>query len=59
MWEQKSNTLFADYFDALTVMHSDHADFENIHAKLMADFEYNVSRAAVGSVNKNRPNLKP
>jgi hypothetical protein len=44
IWEPKSKTLFTDYFDALTEVHSDYADFENIHSKLMSDFEKNIKR---------------
>jgi hypothetical protein len=43
MWEQKSQTLFTDYFDALTEIRSDYADFENIYKKLMSKFELNVT----------------
>jgi phenylalanine-4-hydroxylase len=43
MWEQKSQTLFTDYFDALTETRSDYADFENIYKKLMSKFELNVT----------------
>jgi len=43
MLEPRSQTLFTDYFDALTEIRSDYADFENIHAKLMTDFRGNLS----------------
>jgi hypothetical protein len=36
--EQKSGLLFREYFDALTDVRSDHADFENIYDKLMSEY---------------------
>lgn len=36
--EQKSGLLFREYFDALTDVRSDHADFENIYEKLMSEY---------------------
>ncbi len=43
MWEPRSQTLYREYFDALTETQSDYADFELIHRKLMDNYQSNLS----------------
>ena len=41
--EPKSGFLHREYFDALTDVKSDHADFENIYDKLMSKYKENIT----------------
>jgi len=38
VWEPKSGALYTEYFDALTAVKSDYADFEKIYEKLMNEY---------------------
>ncbi len=39
VWEPKSQMLYTEYFDALTAVKSDYADYANIYEKLMAEYQ--------------------
>jgi hypothetical protein len=39
VWEPKSQMLYVEYFDALTAVKSDYADYENIYEKLMSEYQ--------------------
>lgn len=41
--EPKSNFLYREYFDALTDVKTDNADFENIYEKLMSEYRENLT----------------
>lgn len=42
--EPKSGLCFREYFDALTDVKSDHADFENLYDRLMKKYQKNISQ---------------
>lgn len=39
VYEQKSQMLFREYFDVLTAVKSDYADFEKVYEKLMSEYQ--------------------
>jgi len=40
VWEPKSGALYTEYFDALTAVKSDYADYEKIYEELMNEYEH-------------------